>query len=93
MQVHASSNPAGVSGGRRPDKKNPQHDSVRDAHALAKKRRWTRIVACSTGISSKPVAALHSAVRNLGATRYKSDDFLKSRLLLPIGSKNPINLH
>ena len=39
MQVHASSNPAGVSGGRRPDKKNPQHDSVRDAHALAKKRR------------------------------------------------------
>jgi len=29
--VHACGNPAGVSGGQGVDKKNPQHDSVRDA--------------------------------------------------------------
>ena len=33
------------------------------------------VVACSTGISSKPVAAIHSAARNLGATRYKATIF------------------
>jgi len=44
------------------------------------------MVAWSTGISSKPAAALYITARNLGATRYKSDDLLKPRLLLPIAN-------
>jgi len=44
------------------------------------------MVECSTGISSKQTAALYIFARNLGATHYKSDDFMKPQLLLPVAN-------
>jgi len=53
------------------------------------------MIECSTGIGSKPIGALHSAARYLGATRCKKrNNFLKSVRLpkLPVYSSRIVRL-